>query len=64
MLSIGAIFPIMILESWQNALQESRPVNINYLIWIDIEHVCNYDNEIEFGFGVNYAASDSNNYVF
>ena len=25
---IGAIFPVVNLEGWQNALQESRPVNM------------------------------------
>ena len=26
--SIGAIVPVLTLEGWQNALQESRPINI------------------------------------
>ena len=36
---MGPIVPAMTLEGWQNAVEKSRPVNIQHLIhwgWIDI----------------------------
>ena len=41
--SMGAIVPAMTLDGRQNALQKSKPVNIQHLThwgWIDIECVC------------------------
>ena len=36
------LFPVVILGGQQNALQKSRPVNINFShwIWIAIEYIC------------------------
>ena len=54
--SMGPIVPAVTLDSRQNAIEKSRPVNIQHLIhwgWIDIECAVNCGNKIEFSFGVN-----------
>ena len=41
--SMDPIVPAVTLEGRQNALEKSRPVNIQHLIhwgWMDIEYVC------------------------
>ena len=55
--SMGAIVPAMTLEDRQNALEKSRPVNIEQLThwgWIELSVSVSCGNKTEFSFGANY----------